>query len=69
MDKPTGLDSVRLLAAFQVLSLPSGTLGVPHVRAREVVTELTGSTPKRGSLFSPGASLEEYLAIHQPAGG
>jgi hypothetical protein len=60
----TGLDSIRLLSAFQVLSLPSGTLGVPHERAREVIAEMTGKAPQRGVKFHPGASLEDLLAIH-----
>lgn len=67
MDKPlvlSGLDSLRLLSAFQVLSVPSGCMGVTHKRARQVVTEMTGKAPKRGTKFPPGASLADLLSIH-----
>lgn len=60
----TGLDSLRLLSAFQVLSVPSGMMGVTHKRAREVITEMTGKAPKRGTKFPPGASLADLLSIH-----
>lgn len=43
-----GIDSIRLLCAFQVLGLPSRSYGVTHKRAREVITEMTGLTPIRG---------------------
>lgn len=60
------LDSVRLLAAFQVLSMPSGALGATHKQARAVVVELTGEAPKRAGIPAPGADLLTYLEWHQP---
>lgn len=60
----TGLESLRLLAAFQVLSVPSGVMGVTHKQARKVITEMTGQAPKPGTEFPPGASLETLLSIH-----
>ena len=50
---------VKLLAAFQVLSLPSGVLGVKHKRAREVIRELAGVEPV--GTTPAGLSLEGYL--------
>jgi hypothetical protein len=60
----SGLESLRLLSAFQILSVPSGMMGVTHKRAREVIAEMTGKAPERGTKFPPGASLESLLAIH-----
>lgn len=39
-------------------------MGVTHKRAREVVTEYTGKTPKRGVKFPVGASLTDLLSVH-----
>jgi hypothetical protein len=60
----SGLESLRLLSAFQVLSVPSGMMGVTHKRAREVITEMTGKSPKPGTKFPPGASLASLLSLH-----
>mgnify|MGYP001582536377 CR=1 FL=1 len=60
----SGLDGLRLLSAFQVLSMPSGCMGVTHKRAREVIVELTGKKPVRGSMPPAGTSLAGYLSWH-----
>ncbi len=59
-----GLESVQLLAAFQVLSMPSRTFGgVTHKDARKVVRNLTGKTPK-GRPEGLTCDLAGYLSWH-----
>jgi len=61
----SAFDSVRLLAAFQVLTLPSGAMGVPHKRAKEVIVELTGMKLPKGKP-PVGADLATYVAWLSP---
>lgn len=61
------IERLQLLAAFQVLSLPSGTLGVKHKRAREVIELLTGKPVKVSQIkggVPTGLDLTGYLAWH-----
>lgn len=60
----TGLEGLRLLSAFQVLSLPSGMMGVTHKRARQVIVEMTGQKPPKGPLPKAGTDLAGYLSWH-----
>jgi hypothetical protein len=54
------MQCVRLLAAFQVLSLPSGELGATHKQARATILEITGK--KQRGKVPAGWPLEHYLA-------
>lgn len=42
------MEALRLLSAFQVLTLHSGAYGVTHARARDVIAEMLGHRPIRG---------------------
>jgi len=53
-------DQLRVLAAFQVLSMPSGALGVKHKQARAVLRDLLGRAPK--GRVPKGLDLDGYLA-------
>jgi hypothetical protein len=50
----------RALSAFQVLSLPSGTLGATHKSAKAALVEAFGKAPTK--TVPGGLSLDEYLA-------
>lgn len=64
-----GFDSVRLLAAFQVLSLEDGALGAKHDDARHWVLKLTGREYKpRAPMPAAGADLRTWLDWHESEG-
>ena len=66
-----GFDSVRLLAAFQVLSLGDGALGARHEDARAWVLKLTGreyQAERAQSRPPPGADLRTWLDWHESEG-
>jgi hypothetical protein len=58
----SGLDSLRLLSAFQALQMPTGFYGVTHKQARDIVEQYTGKRPK-GRHESSG-DLAHYLGWH-----
>jgi hypothetical protein len=59
----TGLESCQLLAAFQVLTLPSGALGVSHKVAKAAVLTLTGRKV-RGKPPKGTRDLSQFLTWH-----
>ena len=65
----SGLDSVRLLAAFQVLALPDGMLGATHAAALAMVEELTGRAYDARKERRPpsAAELSAWLSWHGEA--
>ncbi|MDQ3170314.1 MAG: hypothetical protein M3Q55_09280 [Acidobacteriota bacterium] len=63
MEALSGMDAVRLLCAYQVLTMPSGMLGGTHKAARAVIAELVGVPLPEGAM-PKSASLMEYLAWH-----
>ena len=65
----SGIDALRLLCAFQALTMPSGFYRVTHTRARQAIEQITGKRPKRGAKpvqadGSPCTTLDTYLAWH-----
>ena len=52
---------IRLLSAFQVLTLPEGAANVDHARARAVVREVLGLEDLPATNPAPRESLEDYL--------
>ena len=55
---PLHCDARRLFAACQVLSRPSGLLGVKHKQARKIITEILGECPKgKPPEVRPGESV------------
>jgi hypothetical protein len=56
-----GFEALRLMSAFQVLTVPSGAMGVTHKRAKEVIFEITGKRVRSIAGFKPGVTLEAYL--------
>jgi hypothetical protein len=41
-----GLEQLRLLSAYHALRMPSGSYGLSHERAREIVVSLIGYCPE-----------------------
>ena len=60
----SGFDSTRLLCAFQVLGVPSGTLGATHKSAKAVIVELTGKKPGKKNYPHATSGLLDYLSWH-----
>jgi hypothetical protein len=53
---------IRLLSAFQVLTLPDGILGAKHTQARKVICEILGLDELPAENPTPQPSIEAYLA-------
>ncbi len=60
------MQQVQLLAAFQVLSLPNGSVGATHAEARIAISKLTKVVVRRDDKPMPpaGCDLNAYLAWH-----
>jgi len=61
IEKLNLIERLRLLSAFQVLSLPTGAMGVTHKRAKTVILEMTGKTPPKKAQPPVGGTLESYI--------
>jgi hypothetical protein len=60
-----GMDGLRLLSAFQALTMPSRFYRVTHKEARDIIEEITGKRPKGKPVKQSGESaLEGYLSWH-----
>lgn len=59
-----GLDGLRLLAAYQVLSMPSRAMGVTHKTAREAIRKLAPSLGRMPKGKPQGSTLAEYVSWH-----
>lgn len=59
-----GFDRLRLLAAFQVLTMPSGCFRVTHKVAKQIILELTGKKAHHTEHYKADFSLEQYLEVH-----
>lgn len=59
----SGLQSARLLAAFQSLEWDDGIMGISHQRAAEVIEDLAGARPSVGSdpIGANCRCLQDYL--------
>lgn len=59
----TGLESLRLLSAFQALQMPEGFYGATYAQCEAIIEDMTGK-PVEGRPTHVRGGLEAFLSWH-----